>query len=271
MQMNIHKETFADATGWPEAVQLAAVRGASVPVLESLAEDPDFHGRAIVEVNAVLFFARTPRIDGVQRGFVEIFEGWTFAKNFEQRLRIWVQERLVTRLPSLSVKNLYSTWWTLGRKPRPGYNSVIAEDRFRYGDYYKFVHLERANRLNANIMRSTTPRPLTRGSFASRLANVEKWVRQIRGRGGDVIFVHLPSSLHVLAYEERWFERAKYWDVFANFIDAPAIHYLDYSSLADFSPKDGDHFDRGESVLFAKAFGDVLVELSLAPGPGGSR
>jgi hypothetical protein len=270
MQMNIHKETFAEVTGWHEAVQLAAVRGASRPVLESLANDPEFRGTAIVEINPVLFFARTPRIDDVQRGYVRAWEHWTLAKAFEQRLRMWLQGRMVARLPSLAPSNLYPAWLH-GRYPRPGYNSVIGEDRFRYGDYYKFANLEMANRLNARVMSTTVPNRMMPGAFAGRMAKVMRWVAQIRGRGGEVIFIHLPSALHVLQYEEKWFSREKKWDAFAKRIDAPTIHYRDHPRLASFQPKDGDHFDRGESMLFAEALGEVLVAKSLAPGRGGRK
>jgi hypothetical protein len=46
-----------------------------------------------------------------------------------------------------------------------------------------------------------------------------------------------------------------------------AIHYGDYSGLSQVVPADGDHFDKAQAVIFTRALADVLIQLSLAPGP----
>ena len=62
-------------------------------------------------------------------------------------------------------------------------------------------------------------------SFANRSSDVDELrevvgkdsfvISKIESRGGRVVFVHLPSSLHILEYERRWFQRDRFWNVFA--------------------------------------------------------
>lgn len=267
MQMDIQRDAFARATGWPPAIQLAVVRGPSFPVLENLAGDPSFRGTAICEVNPVLFFADTPRIDHMLDGHIRAFEEFLPGNRVEEWFALHFQQSLVTRLPDLSFAPLRQAW-QFGRLPVPSYNAVVSEDRFRYGDYLKVPNLERVNLGNARLMAQTTPRVLSPSQLAERLRRVDALVRAIRARGGEVVFVHLPSSIHVLAYEARWWPRERFWDLLVRATDAPAVHYLDHPSLTGFDPPDGDHLGRDAADLFSERLGHVLVELGVAPGPG---
>jgi hypothetical protein len=267
MQMDIQQQAFARTTGWSEALQLAVVRGPSFPVLENLAADERFRGVVICEINPVLFFADTPRIDRMLDGHFAAFEALMPGARVEQRLAMTFQASFVTRLPDLGFAPLRQAW-SYGRLPLPGYNSSVSEDRFRYGDYLKVPNLAAANRANARLMRSTTPRVLQPSQLAERLREADAFVRAIEDRGGQVVFVHLPSSLHVLAYEERWWKRADTWDKLVPATDAVAVHYLDHSPLRSFDPPDGDHLGRDAADLFSERLGEVLVSLGVAPGPG---
>jgi hypothetical protein len=265
MQMDIHQKGFARATGWEPAVQLSVVRGASIPILRDLASDPEFRGVALVEVNPVLFFTRTPRIDRVADDYIDAHRDLTFARRFEQRLRMGVQRSMVTRLPALQPAKV---WHALlrGREPAPGYNAVITADRFRYGNYRNFPKLAEANMEAAALVANAQPNLQPPGVRARRMENVERWVAAIRARGGDVIFLRLPSSLHVRKNEEQWFPRGEWWDVFAEETSAPAIHYLDHPSLARFDPPDGEHLGEMDAMRFSRALGKVLVGRAIAPG-----
>jgi len=265
MQMDLQQAAFARATGWKPALQLAVVRGPSIPVLENLASDPEFRGTVICEVYPTLFFARTPQLDHMLDEYFRAFEEFSVGRRVEQHLSMAFQRSFVTRLPDLAPARLYPAWQRPGRL-LPTYNAVISDDRFRYGDYFKIVNLRAANRANAGIYARTTPKLMTPSEVASRLEFVEELVGQIQSRGGQVIFVHLPASLHVLEYERRWWKRRDTWDRLAATTRASTVHYLDHPGLAMFDPPDGIHLARDAADVFSQRFGEILVELSLAPG-----
>lgn len=266
MQMDIQRDAFARATGWEPAVQLAVVRGPSVPVLEHLAADPDFRGTVLCEVNAVLFFAHTPNIDHMLDDYFRTFDSMSAGGRVEQRLSMLFQQQFVTRLPDLAYTPLRYAW-NAGRAPLPSYNAFISPDRFRYGDYVKVPNLKRVNQLNQRLMRQTTPRVMLASQLAERLRAIHGYVEEIEGRGGRVIFVHLPSSRHVLEYEKRWWKREATWDKLEMATNADMVHYEDYPRLRQFSPPDGDHLGRDAADIFSMELGRILVAAELAPGP----
>lgn len=266
MQMDIQRDAFADATGWQPAVQLAVVRGPSVPVLEHLAADPGFRGKVICEVNPVLFFTDTPNIDHMLDPYFAAFREFSFGKQVEQRLSMWFQRHFVTRLPDLAFGELREAW-KYGRLPLPSYNAVISEDRFRHGNYSKFLNLKRVNQQNARALDATAPNTLSPSRFAQRLRRIHASVEAIRARGGDVIFVHLPSAHHVIDFERRHWKRSEYWDKLALATNATSIHYEDFPELAGFVPPDGDHLGRAAANAFSTRLGTILVRKGLAPGP----
>lgn len=266
MQMDLQRDAFARATGWKPALQLAVIRGPSIPVLENLANDREFRGTVICEVYPVLFFAKTPRIDRMLDDYFRAFEELSLGRRIEQRLSMMFQGNFVTRLPDLSFDRLRRAW-QIQRIVLPSYNAVISDDRFRYGDYLKIPNLRKVNQLNAQIYSSTAPTLLKPWELARRLRRVDQFVRQIQARGGQVIFVHLPASLHVLDHELRWWKREDTWDKLAQATSASTIHYLDHPRLSHFDPPDGIHLGRDAADIFSQRLGEILVELSLAPGP----
>ena len=265
MQMDVQRDAFAHATGWAPAVQLAVVRGPSVPVLENLANDPGFVGTVICEVNPVLFFADTPNIDHMLDAHFEAFRTFSYGSHVEQRLSMSFQQRFVTRLPDLAYEPLRESW-EAGRLPLPSYNAFITEDRYRFGDYDKFGHLRWANKRIARLLRNTIPKVMPPSAFAKRLRHVNALVELIHARGGDVVFIHLPSSNHVLKYEREWWGRSEFWDKLVAATDATTIHYEDDPVLARFSPPDGDHLGRMRAEEFSLRLGELLVKKGVAPG-----
>jgi hypothetical protein len=266
MQMDIQRDAFARATGWKPAVQLAVVRGSSVPVLENLANDPKFLGTVICEVYPVLFFANTPNIDGMLDGHFRAFEEFSLGRNIEQRLSMQFQRSFATRLPDLAFDRVRQAWG-LGRLLRPTYNAYISDERFRYGDYLAIPNLEMLNRASAHLYATTTPKVFSPEELARRLRSVALLVDRIHDRGGKVIFVHLPAALFVLDHEERWWKREATWDKLAKATRASLLHYRDYPRLDAFRPPDGIHLGRAAADVFSLRLGEILVEMSLAPGP----
>jgi len=266
MQMDIRRGAFARATGWRPAIQLAIVRGPSVPVLKNLAEDPNFLGTVICEVNPVLFFGDTLMIDRTLDEYFRAFEETSIGKRIEQRLTMAFDSKLVTRLPELGFEPLREAWG-YGRRPLPSYNAVISSDRYRTGDYRKFVRLKQANERNALTLANAQAKVMSPSRFARRLRVLGALVEAIRARGGDVVFVRLPSSNHVLEFERRFWQRDAFWEPLVLATSASTVHYEDDPILSKFVPPDGDHLGGRWASLFSERLGRILVERGIAPGP----
>lgn len=265
MQMDIHRETFAEATGWPPAVQLALVRGPSLPVLRHLADDQNFRGTVICEISLPLFFGQTEGFVREVEQYIAVYEQRGPADRFEQQLAIWIQQNFVTRLSRLSpivIRNAI----IFRQMPTPRYEGVIAEDRFRYADYTKVANIAALHRRISNELAKSDPVRVTAEIFRDRMAEVEQMLAAIRGRGGNVIFVRLPSHAMVLSREQKWFPRSDWWDVFSAQTSAATIHYRDDPVLAQIIPPDGDHLGKIQAIKFSRRLWRLLVERGLAPG-----
>ncbi|MCP4037367.1 MAG: hypothetical protein GY733_10550 [bacterium] len=265
MQMGIHRETLARETGWPPAVQLAQVRGPSIPVLRHLAHDPDFRATVLCEVSLPLFFGQTEgfvrEVDAILRAYDER----TLAERIEHRLAMFVQGSLVTRLSRLSPTVIRNAIW-FQQMPAPRYEGVIGEDRFRYADYAKVKSLPGLHGRIRRELAQTDPVPATAETLRARFEEVEGMVEAIRERGGEVVFMRLPSHAMVLEREARWYPRSEYWDVFAAQTRTQTIHYGDDGILSQLLPPDGDHLGKNQAVKFTRRLGRMLVEKGIAPG-----
>lgn len=265
MQMGIHRDAFAEVTGWEPAVQLAVVRGTSAPVLRSLARDDRFRGTVLCEINPDFFFARTPDLDESMRGYVAHYEGFTRVDGIEQRLRMSVQEQLVARLPALAPAAIWRAIHEQ-RTPLPGFNTVVTRDRFRYGDYRKVRNLEAVIRSKARMLAAYSPPVLPPPALDARIGALERAAAAIRDRGGEVVYLRLPTAAPVRRHEARWFPRRRFWDRLVVQVNGPAIHYQDYPELSDFRPPDGEHLGADEAVRHSRKLGEILVRLGIAPG-----
>jgi len=270
MQMGIHRDPLTRATGWTSAIQLALVRGPSIPVLRHLARDPEFHGTVLCEVSLPLFFGQTEGFVREVEAILSTYDDRTLADRFERRLAMTVQGSLVARLSRLSPSVIRNAIW-FRQMPTPRYEGVIGEDRFRHADYAKVANLSALQRRIRDQLSKTDPVPATREMLDSRFKEVEEMVEAIRARGGNVIFVRLPSHAMVLEREMRWYPRSDYWDVFVSQTRAATIHYRDDPELALIVPPDGDHLGIHQAKKFTRRLARLLVDRGLAPDPRSDR
>ncbi|MFT5443590.1 MAG: hypothetical protein ACI8W3_002640 [Myxococcota bacterium] len=265
MQMGIHRETLAAQTGWEPAVQLALVRGPSIPVLRHLAADPNFVGTVLCEISLPLFFGQTEGFVREVEQYISVYDNRSLVQRLEQRLAMEMQGNFVSKLSRLSPKVIRNAV-LFQQMPTPRYEGVIGEDRYRYADYGKVANIGALHRRIAGQLAKSAPAQATPGMLEQRFAEVEDMVAAIKSRGGDVIFVRLPSYAMVLEREREWFPRDKWWDVFAAQTQAQTIHYLDDPILAEILPPDGDHLGKNQAVKFSRQLGRLLTERGLAPG-----
>ena len=255
-QVDFEPLTFTAATGWRKPIQLAVTMGPTIPVLTNLANESTFAGIVIAEVNPIIFFARLRALDDVVIQYLERFRTLTPANVIELRLGSLVQQVLTFRLPALSPAELGRAYWR-GQWPRPSHYTVD-RDRYQSMDFRLLPGLAARNRRMAAARARSKLRFYEPSELATRLSEVEALVDTIEARGGEVIFVRLPTNGHIRKNERELVPRNRYWDVFAARSEALTIHFEDHAELSSFRAPDGEHLDHRDAVAFSKRLGAVI-------------
>ena len=253
IQLGIDLDELARATGWRRPLQLAIAMGPTVPMLRHVARDTDFSGIAIAEVNPRLFFEDPRSLDFRVASYLRAYRHFTWSDAFEQRLRARVQEALVLRLPDLSPPQLQRAL-SSGRWPRPSHIAVL-RDRSRHADFSLLPDLDARTHRTKQLRQQSMSRFLSPERLEKWLHHVETLVKILRDRGGDVVFLNMPTSGFIRENERETVPRATYWDALAASTTALAIHFEDHPELAGFRAPDGGHLDMRDTPLFSRALG----------------
>jgi hypothetical protein len=95
------------------------------------------------------------------------------------------------------------------------------------------------------------------------LARTRLAVRQIRARGGRVIFHRLPSTGEVLRLETEKTPRALFWDRLLRETEAPGVYFEDHAELMGFSCPEWSHLSATDAEEYTRRFVGVLKARSL--------
>jgi hypothetical protein len=235
-------------------VQLAVQGSRPLGALIDLAMDPSFRGVAVVDIVERNFDLE--RLDSLERELAAYRRGWrAIGELAERRLSMHVQEHLA--ILSIGGLRALRSIWESGSWPHPPYTTT-ASDRTRYADY-SLVDAEAHRRERvARIDRWSDSQDLTNW-LAEPLA-LEIFVAMIQARGGNVVFVRMPTCDERWTYDESVAPKAAYWDRFAAVTRARTIHFADYPQLSSFECPDTSHIDSSDGPRFTRALLDILVE-----------
>ena len=247
-------DAFAEVFGGPKPVQLALDGKSPLLILEDLGSDDTFRGLVLCSLTPKIFFSDDPAAHGVPAERVEAYRSMTPVAGIELRLRHRARERLTLLRAECSTRSLLRGLligkWSDVRYIR------MRPDRWMMADYAALdMQKEMAAREERTRQSFLTARPVDMPELRRR---VRAAVSAIQGRGGQVVFVRLPSSGKVLELEQEKFPRAGYWDAFAAGVPAPTIHFQDYPELAGFECPEGSHLDYRDATPFTKALARIL-------------
>lgn len=232
------------------AAHMLAMDGSNpLPVLENLAQDPDFSGVVLYSVVPYWLSGEVTSKNDKAEKWLRKYSTQTLSSRFEASLKSMVQSTFVFRASGLSPAQIMQKL-SAGKSLQPPYAPLRA-DRFRAADYRK-TDLEKLYRSRVSRMEELHRKTaiLDTALFAKRIATIQRWVDTITSRGGQVIFVRFPSCGGVLESEQRIFPRARFWDVFTAEITAPTIHFLDHDNLNSFQCTDGSHLQYDDAARF---------------------
>jgi hypothetical protein len=255
IQLAFSAEAFHDVLPHWQSVQLAISGSRPLETLRDLAADPEFRGVAVVDAGESEFGATTPPGEGGE--LAAYHRRWRALGQMAER---WLATRVQSHLAVLAVGGLrmVASLWRHGAWPAPRY-VVTRADRTRYADYAlaDLAGLRRAQlaRLGAAEVAHIDPEVWLADALLQ-----DATVAQIQARGGQVVYVRMPTCDERWAIDERAMPKVTFWDRFAARTHAVAIHFKDDRRLADFACPDTSHLDSKDGPRFTRALLAILVE-----------
>ncbi|HYP07684.1 MAG TPA: hypothetical protein VER03_15735 [Bryobacteraceae bacterium] len=229
-----------------------AVSGADpMPVLEDLARDTKFRGTVVCENVEAQGFERYP--------FRQLPRPLEFAQSplpdAFKKLFYFASAQLTSRRNS--AWGLMSTLGQAGQTADTTTASRFVPLRYTAGDA---VLQRRRNRVRLLERYQTWKRQAPYSTDESVLAQVPKWVAQIRARGGNVVFVRMPTGGDVQRLSASLY--GEYAKQFATQFK-PYVDCDNEPALKGFASTDESHLDADAALEFSVAFARTLRERNL--------
>ncbi len=256
---------FQQMTG-VRPIQTAIVGSNARALLESYANDPNFHGLLIVGLADLSYF----RPQGVGLG-------GPYLKNFEkndkpsQLTALWIDRflqrylafmdsdyRLSRLLPRLDhgwrkgVDSPYEDVWKLSE-------TFDHRQTFMWHRIETPGYLQKHARYAWNLFKGP---PLPAFIARNVVARSAEAVRRIRARGGDVVFIRPPSAPELRAVEDGRLPRSKGWDLLIAGTHAQGIHADDLPQAQRLVVPEWSHLSRKCATVFTDAYVRKLIQLT---------
>ncbi len=252
MQLGFDVPTARQQLNRP-VVQLSIAGGGSPLVaLEELAADSTFRGRVIAGVvpgwfeSPVLLHNQYLAYHRANMAVFDGFETWVGAE---------LSSRLVVKRSSC---NLRTSIGSLLRRRFPAPVPRIMDINRQIRSDFSQVDLPQ---LRADLLkelqteRAGKPSGLPSSTWPAVVQRYRDAARAIQQRGGQVIFVEMPTSGPRVPLDQAAYPRARFWDVFAETVQpvAQTIHFEDYADLRAFECPDMSHLDAQDASRFTQA------------------
>ncbi|MEX0331965.1 MAG: hypothetical protein AB3N64_11130 [Puniceicoccaceae bacterium] len=249
--------------GGPRPIALPKIGTNPRPFLADMANDPGFRGLLIVGVTEGLFFSpdEAPPA-GEARIYLEHRENRSISARTDYLLSIPVQSAFASiNKEDLSLAALIRSRWLdlpdrQGAYLMPDYPpfiGAIGPDR-RIKMWHK---CERDPELQRKVQQIWMPwfqlgPPLGGPPLEAIFDSVRQDVEKIRSRGGEVVFLRLPSTGELRKVEKERWPRQVYWDRLLRETGAPGIHFEDYDGLKGFDCPEWSHLSRVDAVIYTR-------------------
>jgi hypothetical protein len=241
------------------------------PVLEDLANDPNFKGKVVIDVTEGLFFSNAPPNTETPIKFVKYYHDRTPAQyaSFE------LSKVLESKLAFLDKGNLSlnARLDGLELESRPGVFMMpifpINFDRTSYERQSFMTESFVADTVQQNKVKgiwaffanmSKAAPPTKQAEYDAIFKLVVAQVNKIKARGGAVSFIRTPSSGGYYQGESMAFPRDKFWDRLLKETDCGGIHFKDFPAIANFVCPEFSHLKRPDAVIFTKHFFELLSQ-----------
>lgn len=251
------------------AVQLAIEGSCPRPILEDLANDPNFKGKLIVDVTEGLFFSNAPPNQENPIKNLKYYHEETPA----QKMSFILNRPLESQFVLLDKDNfsLNAKLDQLELKSRPGvFMMPIFPMNFGRNTFDRQMYMTEnfvADTVQRNQVKhiwqffakmSKLGPPMSEKELNSIFESVKKATDKIKSRGGQVLFVRTPSSGGYLQGERMVFPREKYWNRLLKETQCPGIHFEDYPAIDHFDCPEFSHLQLKDATIFTQQFIEIL-------------
>jgi hypothetical protein len=254
-------------------IQLALEGTTPTPVMQDLADDPDFTGLLVVGVAPDVFFS----------GFAYRGKAFKYREQTPaQRSGTWLSMRFVEPWFAFFDED-FALMKVLGRQAWPARTGVpryadvrkLAETGFDR-DTHMWSKLETdpeyaamAQQIWAQFF-DVPPEGGPDAALKQRLEQIDlavAAVKKLQARGVEVVFVRPPSNGGYLAYEERDFPRAPTWDVLLARAGAPGVHFQDDPQMQGLALPEWSHLSRTDAERYTESLYRAVQAVRPKKGP----
>lgn len=145
---------------------------------------------------------------------------------------------------------------------------IHVRNRFSRGSQWDFggiADVERLARTDSEQLRLRyrSRRFPSWNSLSPDIKEIERRVRRLKARGGEVVFVRLPSTGERWRLEEQYHPKKANWDRFVLMTSAVCIHFRDIADISALRCPDECHLDYRDSVAFTRALLRAIAQLKV--------
>jgi len=250
-------------------VQLALPGTNSRPYLVSIADDTDFRGLVVCDIQQETFFGKF--LGGLPQ-FVGMEKSWrdeSPSKKISHRLGLMLSRRLAF------LDDQYSLFSLIERikidKDRAGVDGPYFDvwklsESFANRQYFLWSRIKSDDYLREHARAAWIPPgtnqrpPVPQDQIDEAISITVAAVRKIQARGGNVVFIRPPSTGPYLEREERRAPRTATWDRLIRETGVFSIHFQDYPDMRELELPEWSHLTREDAARFTHAYVAVLLD-----------
>jgi hypothetical protein len=259
-----------DKLGGERPIQLSIEGTSPLPVMEQLADDPDFTGRLVIGVAPNLFFT----------GFTHMADKFELypKETPSQRVAQWLSMSLLE--PWLAYyDDDFALMTVLKRQPWPareGVPDLLSVRKLAVSQVDRNTHLWSKVENDPDYARlcqriwaqrfGEVPfdsEDVLHKKIAEQIDRAARAAAKLRARGVSLVFVRPPSDADFRAYENRWFPRATTWNVLLQKTGVPGIHFEDHTEMQGLHIPEWSHLAAADAERYTAAL-QPLVEQAFA-------
>ena len=242
-------------------VQLALPATSSLPFLHDLAEDARFAGLVVIGISEPSLFTDEY---GRRVSMLKYIED----QSPSQRSGHFIHKEASRHFAFLDSN--YKAFDLLERLDWPVRPGVEPLEVWKISEAYDRRQLYLWNRvatdpgLNAHArhvwQQYWAGDPTTKDTVDRTIAKAKIDIDRIRARGGEVVWLRVPSAGHLREIERVRFPRATGWDRLLRETDTFGVHFEDYSQMQNLEIPEWSHLSRVGAQAYTDAYVKVLMD-----------